>query len=49
MYRQLQNASAPASNATVPANCEKDSDCTVVAGYTKGCCAFVDPRNLTAE
>ena len=45
MLRQLQNASA---NATVPATCAKDADCTVVTGYTKGCCMKYDPGAANA-
>jgi hypothetical protein len=42
MLRQLQ-ATNTTGNATVPATCAKDSDCTVVANYTKGCCMKYDP------
>ena len=53
MLRNLQgnttgNATGP---ATVPTTCVKDAECTVVTGYTKGCCAKYDPGsvNSTAE
>ena len=45
MLRQLQNATG---NATVPATCAKDAECTAVAGYTKGCCMKYDPGALNA-
>ena len=34
--------------ATVPATCTKDADCTVVPGYTKGCCMKYDPGAASA-
>jgi hypothetical protein len=50
MLRQLQATNANATaNATVPATCVKDAECTAVTGYTKGCCAMVDPGNATAD
>ena len=33
---------------TVPSTCVKDAECTVVTGYTKGCCAKYDPGSLNA-
>lgn len=40
MLRQLQNTPG---NASAPATCAKDADCTAVTGYAKGCCAKYDP------
>lgn len=37
------------SNATVPATCTKDADCTSIAGYTKGCCMKYDPGSNNAS
>jgi hypothetical protein len=49
MLRQLQNTTGNATgNATVPATCSKDADCTVVPGYTKGCCMKYDPGAANA-
>ena len=31
------------SSDSVPDTCTKDSDCTGVAGYSKGCCIKYDP------
>lgn len=36
-------------NATLPATCTKDADCTVVPGYTKGCCMKYDPGAASAS
>ncbi len=35
--------------ATLPATCTKDADCTVVAGYMKGCCMKFDPGAANAS
>ena len=49
MLRQLQATNTNTTgNATVPATCAKDSDCTVVTNYTKGCCMKYDPGALNA-
>lgn len=45
MLRQLQNATG---NATLPATCVKDAECTVVTNYTKGCCMKYDTAALNA-